>query len=98
MAVASGNKSWKIHRDAINTLNRTYQDIQQVTTRSNKTVKRDDLAFLLQKPTDVAKFSEIENRNGKGISTMKKKYALFPGCLMPPGNAPTTLNRKHFRC
>jgi len=33
------------------------QDVQQTTTRSNKTVKRDDLGLpALSKPTDVAKF------------------------------------------
>jgi len=33
------------------------QDVQETTTRSNKTVKRDDLGLpALSKPTDVAKF------------------------------------------
>jgi heterodisulfide reductase subunit C len=33
------------------------QDVQQTTTRSNKTVKRDDLGLpALSKPTDVTKF------------------------------------------
>jgi heterodisulfide reductase subunit C len=33
------------------------QDVQQTTTRTNKTVKRDDLGLpMLSKPTDAAKF------------------------------------------